>query len=91
MKQKADLPTEFTVYRLVRPRMCPQFSLERPGQIPPGCELEEFKLRLTPQDVVQQLNVFGLRYDGERMVDAMVRSLNAGALRDGFGPEPGGK
>lgn len=81
--------TEFTLYRLKRPRLCPLFSLERPKAIPPDCELEEFKLRLTPKDVVDALNIFGMRYNGEQMVDSMVRSLNEGAIRDGFGPEPG--
>jgi hypothetical protein len=85
-------PEEFTLYRLVRPNNLPLFSLEPPPDTPagrpPGSELEQFQLRLTPKDVVDALNIFGLRHAGERMVSRMVQSLNAGALRDGLGPDP---
>ena len=87
-KSTLGKPPEFTLYRLIRRGQCPRFSLEPPATLPPGSELETFKVRLTPQDVVDALNNFGLRHEGERMVDAMVRSLNAGAIRDGLGPDP---
>ena len=82
-------PEEFTVYRLVRPNNLPLFSLEPPPETPaaqpPGSKLEQFRLRLTPKDVVDALNIFFLRHDEDRLINRIVQRLNEGAIRDGYG------